>query len=90
MPSGDDFADSMAGMIRECRWLLIGVALSFSALACALTPMDEEQAGTINTTGGTGGGGTTATTGGSSGTTGSGEAIGGGGTVSTCDQLRRT
>jgi len=29
------FADNLAGMICECRWLAIGLALSFTALACS-------------------------------------------------------
>jgi hypothetical protein len=39
MHPSDRFADNLAGMICECRWLAIGLALSFTALACSRTPM---------------------------------------------------
>jgi len=53
------FADNLAGMICECRWLAIGLALSFTALACSRTPMDEQQAGgTVASGGSSGSGGT--------------------------------
>jgi hypothetical protein len=48
----------------------IGLALSLSTLACFRTPMDEQQVGTMNTTGGSGGVGTTSTSGGSTATIG--------------------
>jgi len=62
-------------MICSCRLLAIGLALSFTALACSRTPMDQQQGVTTNTISsgggastvtseGTGGGGTTSTTGG--------------------------
>ena len=88
MPS-DYFADNLAGMIWDCRLLAIGLALSFTGLACSRTPMDEQQVmNTISpgggtstvTSGGAGGGGTAGTTGGSSGTTGNGGVVGGSGT----------
>ena len=65
-----NLADSLARMIWECRWLAIGLALSFTGLACLRTPMDEQQVGTMNTTGGSGGAGTTATSGGNTATIG--------------------
>jgi hypothetical protein len=57
-------------MICGHEWLPSGLALSLSTLACLRTPMDEQQAGTMNTTGGSGGVGTTATSGGNAATIG--------------------
>ena len=48
--------------MREGRYLAVGVALSFAALACARTPMEGQRADTTN--GGTGGGDTTVASGG--------------------------
>ncbi|MGB8294575.1 MAG: SUMF1/EgtB/PvdO family nonheme iron enzyme, partial [Polyangia bacterium] len=77
-------------MIWECRWLAIGLALSFTALACSRTPMDEQHGVTTNTIS-SGGGAGTVTSGGTTGTIGNtgggvptsfpGSAIGAGGTV---------
>jgi hypothetical protein len=75
MVSSDYFADNLAGMIWDCRWLAIGLALSFTALACLRTPMDEQHGVTTNTISSGGGagtvtsGGTTGTIGGTTGTT---------------------
>ena len=79
MHPSDRFADSLAGMICSCRLLAIGLALSFTALACSRTPMDQQQGVTTNTIS-SGGGATTVTTGGTTGTIGN---TGGGGTTST-------
>jgi hypothetical protein len=90
MHPSDRFADSLAGMICSCRLLAIGLALSFTALACSRTPMnttvtggEATTGGTTGTIGNTGGGGTTSTTGGTldtngdtNGTTGSGGTAG--------------
>jgi hypothetical protein len=78
--------DNLAGMIWDCRWLAIGLALSFTALACLRTPMDEQHGVTTNTFSSGGGagtvtsGGTTGTIGGTTGTT---TGTSGGGTTST-------
>ena len=76
MPS-DRFADNLVAMIWECRWLAIGLALSFTALACSRTPMDEQRAG-----------GTTASGGGSGGTNGKGGTWSG--TAPSCSGLAAT
>jgi hypothetical protein len=68
MVSSAPFADNLAGMIWECRLLAIGLALSFTGLACSRTPMDQQQVmNTIGTSGGgtTGGTGSTPVAGGS-------------------------
>jgi formylglycine-generating enzyme len=86
MHPSDRFADNLVAMIWECRWLAIGLALSFTALACSRTPMDEQHGVTTNTisAGGEAGtvtsGGTTGTIGGTTGTT---TGASGGGTTST-------
>jgi len=75
MQPSDRFADNLVAMIWECRWLAIGLALSFTALACSRTPMDELHGVTANTISSGGGagtitsGGTTGTIGGTTGTT---------------------
>ena len=50
--------DNLAAMFCECRWLPIGLALSFTALACSRTPMDEPHGVTTNTISSGGGAGT--------------------------------
>ena len=72
-------------MICECRWLVIGLALSVTALACSRTPMNTIGTGEGATTGGTtytigntGGGGTTRFPGG---TTSAGGTVASGGTT---------
>jgi hypothetical protein len=63
-------------MIWKCRWLAIGLALSFTGLACSRIPMDEQQGmNTISPSGGAGtvtSGGSTGTVGGRGGITGAG------------------
>ena len=61
------FADNLARMIWKCRWLAIGLALSFTGLACSRIPMDEQQG--MNTSSPSGGA-STVTSGGTAGTTG--------------------
>jgi hypothetical protein len=46
----DHFADTMTWMNCERRRLTIGVAIALSRLACARTPMDEQQVGATGTT----------------------------------------
>jgi formylglycine-generating enzyme len=66
----DDFADSLAAMRRESRWLAIGVALSLTGLACFRMPMDEPRTGAMNAIGGAGGEVAIGTTGGATSATG--------------------
>jgi hypothetical protein len=83
MPS-DYFADILAGMIWDRRWLAIALALSFTGLACLRTPMDEQR---VTNTIGPGGGVSTVTSGGSTGTVGgTGGITGAGGNKCTTDQ----
>jgi len=78
------FAGNLAGIIWECYWLVIGLALSFTGLACSRTPMDEQQGmNTISPSGGA----STVTSGGSTGTVGGrGGITGAGGNKCTTDQ----
>jgi hypothetical protein len=62
----DHFADDLVSMIWDCRLLAIGLALSFTGLACSRIPMDEQQGmNTISPSGVN-----TVTSGGSTGTVG--------------------
>ena len=64
--SRSHFAGNLAGIIWECCWLAIGLALSFTGLACSRIPMDEQQGmNTISPSGVN-----TVTSGGSTGTVG--------------------
>ncbi len=86
MHPSEYFADNLVAMIWECRWLAIGLALSFTALACSRTPMDEQHGVTTNTIGPGGGAGTVTSRGSTGilgGTTGTTTGTSGGGTTST-------